>query len=229
MSSPNNTRVRPAAAILQTSQQHGLALAGSLLAVEVADRMYAADLLWAADLWVHADVIDGRFGTRDSLSLNEIHALAHRRPSAVDVHLMVEDPVAWCDELPPVGRVTVQLHDGVDTRAAAASVRRLGAELFWAVDASLASGPSLERMLVALAGEPTSEPHGVLVMLTTPGRSGASLDPERFADVRIARRVTTRVGVDGGVGEQHLDALAAAGASYVVCGRSLFPRNQHDH
>jgi pentose-5-phosphate-3-epimerase len=208
--------------LVASVRRRGLVLAGSLLAVPPSSRLAAAESLWRSGAWAHADVIDGPFGSRDSLGLIEIHALARRRASAVDVHLMVDDPAAWCAELPPVGRVTVQVHDGIDLGAAAASARRLGSELWWAVDSEHATGAALELLLASLSAEPGLRADGVLVMLTPPGRSGFSLDPARLDDVRAACRFTEHVGVDGGVSEEFLDAIAEAGARYAVCGRSLF-------
>jgi pentose-5-phosphate-3-epimerase len=62
---------------------------------------------------------------------------------------------------------------------------------------------------------------GLLVMLIDPGTTEQS-DPALLTKVTRAR-ATLPVGVDGGVGEANLGAVLAAGATYVVIGRRLFP------
>jgi len=61
----------------------------------------------------------------------------------------------------------------------------------------------------------------VLVMLLEPGNQGSS-DLTLLAKVAEARE-RLPVGVDGGIGEADVTQVLAAGASYVVVGRQLFP------
>jgi ribulose-phosphate 3-epimerase len=68
----------------------------------------------------------------------------------------------------------------------------------------------------------------VLVMSVNPGWGGQSFIPgalERVARLRetiVAASSAATIAVDGGVGEANAGALAAAGASHLVAGASVF-------
>lgn len=212
-------------ALCDAAADAGLTLAISLLAALPHERADIARQIRRRNAWLHADVIDGRFGSRDAVTLAEIALLAAPGPERIDVHLMVDNPVAWCSRLPPVQRVTVQLHDGVDLIAAAAAARAVAPELWWAVDPAFASGGRLAEFLRGGCG--TTDPDGLLVMLTPPGQAGFVLDTGRIDDLRIAGDLSRATGVDGGVTLAHLPAIGAAGAGYAVCGRASMQPHPH--
>jgi len=222
--------------IIAAIAERGLDLSASLLAVAPSERVETAENLWNQGLWAHAYMIDGRFGSRPSVSLNDIFDIALLNAERTDVHLMVDDPIGWCEQLSHVQRVTVQLHDGLlpDLIAVADAARSIASELWWAVDPTFATGDALVEFLVAdCAG---TAPDGVLVLLVPPRQEGYPLDPSRLSDVRAARRAVGSVGVNGGVTIGHIGDIADAGARYVVCGRSLFhataspiPKDTHHH
>jgi pentose-5-phosphate-3-epimerase len=222
--SPGHTAQKLNVAMMEAAVGRGLVLSGSLLAVPSFQRVAAAEQLWVGGGWAHADVIDARFGTRPSVSLADIWELSMLNPERTEVHLMVEDPIAWCERLPFVQRVSVQLHDGLDIPAVTTAVRRVAAELWWAVDGVFASGGRLGRLLSS--GFAGSAPEGILVLTVPPGREGFRFDPSRLADVRLVLPVVASVGVDGGVMAAHLDEISRAGAGYVVSGRHLFDEPQ---
>ena len=179
----------------------GVALSGSLYAVAPAERQAAAQALAEHDLWVHADVFAG------GVSLESIAEL----PGAVDVHLVTVEALGALDDVSGVARVTFPF-EGTDVPAVAAGVRATGASPWLAI----APQTTFEACADAL-------PHvdGLLVMLLEPGSSGRS-DPTLLTKVQRASQ-SMPVGVDGGVGEDNLGAILAAGATYVVIGRRLFP------
>ena len=188
----------------------GMTLAGSLLAVEPTGRLNAATELWAWGAWAHADVIGGGYGTRPSVTLDEIRALA-AAGGPIDVHLMVDDVSGWLAALPTgLARVTIQSErlpdDSLDGLIALARQR---ADAVWlGVDTDTVPQP------------PAVAADGVLYMLVPPAVAGHALDPERLAGLSVGP--SERTGVDGGVTAHHVDAIAGAGVGYVVVGRSLF-------
>lgn len=187
----------------------GLTLAGSLLAVDPEGRAAAAGELWRRGAWAHADVIDGSYGQRASVTLDELRALAGLG-GPLDVHLMVDDVAGWLAALPAgLARVTIQADRVEDLPAAVALARRTAAEVWLAVDP--ASGT---------AAAPR-EADGTLVMLVPPALAGHAFDPERLAAVVLASALGPS-GVDGGVAAEHLSAIARAGARYAVVGRALY-------
>lgn len=188
----------------------GMTLAGSLLAVQPTVRLPAADELWSRGAWVHADVIDGGYGARPSITLDEIHTLA-AAGGPLDVHLMVDDVAGWLTALPShIARITIQserLQAGIPGLIELA--RQHARQVWIGVDTDVAPVPSA-----------VADADGVLHMLVPPGAAGHSLDPSRLAAIRAGARA--QVGVDGGVQTSHIDAVARSGVNYVVAGRSLF-------
>jgi ribulose-phosphate 3-epimerase len=189
----------------------GVELSGSIYAVPPAQRPAVAQLLAEQMIWVHADVFaDARTG----VSLDLIGELADGGVGPVDVHLLTAGALEALDVVcrPGVAQVTFPFEGVPDDPAVAARIRAAGARPWLAI----APGTTLEACADAL-------PHvdGLLVMLLEPGTSGRS-DPAILAKVSRASAAMP-VGVDGGVGEDNLGDVLAAGATYVVVGRRLFP------
>ena len=188
----------------------GIDLSGSLYAVRSEDRPAVAGLLSEQKLWVHADVFAD---LRHGVSLDLIAEL----DGAVDVHLLTADAMDALDAVcrAPVARVTFPFEGVPDVAAVTARIRAAGASPWLAI----APQTNLDVCADAL-------PHvdGLLVMLITPGSSDQA-DPALLSKVRRASPALP-VGVDGGVGETNLADVVAAGATYVVIGRRLFPTDQ---
>jgi pentose-5-phosphate-3-epimerase len=198
--------------LIRAADELGLTLSGSLIAVEKQERPKTAQNLWARGCWVHADVIDGSYGTRPSVSPDEIRELVHG-PGAVDVHLMVDDVGGWIERLPAgLERLTIQVdrHERVDE---VMELARRKANSVW-----IAFDPG--EIPSWFIPDQRAGVDGVLVLLTPPGRDGHVLDERRIADV-VRLNGILPTGVDGGVKIAHLRAIADAGATYVVAGRGL--------
>ena len=188
----------------------GIEVSGSIYAVRSEDRPAVARMLSEQKLWVHADVFAD---LRHGVSLDLIAEL----DGAVDVHLLTADAMDALDAVCRAGiaRVTFPFEDVPDVAAVAARIRAAGASPWLAI----APETTLDMCADAL-------PHvdGLLVMLIAPGSSDQT-DPALLSKVRRAS-LALPVGVDGGVGESNLADVVAAGATYVVIGRRLFPTDQ---
>lgn len=197
--------------VCQVRQRVGVELSGSLYAVPPAHRPAVAHQLAEHDIWIHTDVFaDAAAG----VSLDLIGTLADRGTGPVDVHLLTAGALEALDAVcrPGIARVTFPFEGVPDPPAVAAKIRAADAQPWLAV----APGTTLESCTDLL-----SHVDGLLVMLLEPGTRGTS-DPALLA--KVSRASTTMpVGVDGGVGESNLGDILAAGATYIVIGRRLFP------
>lgn len=180
--------------------------AGSLFAVPAADRLAAARQLAGAGWWVHVDVMSDGSG----VSVAELARVRSALPTArIEVHVIdLGDPQ-------PLGDVLDARPDRVVLSpgrclAEGAGVRDRGAEL-WA--------QGHEEPLPAGA-----DVAGVLVMLIDPGTS-QSVDLSRLDRVP-GLPPGLGIGVDGGVGPQHLPTLVRTGVRHLVSGRALLSQ-QH--
>ncbi|MCM6761233.1 hypothetical protein NB037_02265 [Rathayibacter sp. ZW T2_19] len=198
--------------LIATIRNHDATLAGSLLAVPDSLREAAARELTARGLWVHADIIEGRFGDRPSVSTDTIAAIAAIPGVRLDVHLMVDNVLDWLLRLPGgLGRITIQDPDGGLSALEIASAGALAEEVWTAVV------PGERR--------PTDRAQidGLLVMLTPPGQAGHTLDHSALDVVaEYSAAQEHPVGVDGGVTADTATDALRAGATYLVSGRGLF-------
>ncbi|GAB3141529.1 hypothetical protein GCM10027258_24360 [Amycolatopsis stemonae] len=189
-------------------QHSGAELAASLYAAPPGDRPALADLLTEQKIRVHADL----FADPDAGVDPGLIARLADRGALLDVHLLTAGAVPALDAacLPGVARVTFPFEDVADPAGVATRIRAAGASPWLAIS----PGTGLAACTAAM-----SQVDGLLVMLLEPGTRGEA-DPAQLEKVRRAS-ATLPVGVDGGVGEDNLDAVLAAGATYVVIGRRL--------
>lgn len=196
----------------QVRRSVGVAVSGSLYALPPAHRPFLARLLAEQQMWVHADVFADR---QAGVSLDLIKELADSGAGLIDVHLLAAEALDALDIVcyPKIARVTFPFEGVSDPPMIAARIRAAGVSPWLAI----APGTTLAACADAL-------PHidGLLVMLIEPGSSDQS-DPALLAKVSQASAALP-VGVDGGVGENNLSDVLAAGATYVVIGRRLFVR-----
>lgn len=190
-------------------------VAGSLYAVPANDRAAAAHLLSRRGLWIHADVFaDAAMG----VSMDLITELAEQGTGPIDVHLLTSDALNALERAcrPGVARITFPYEGTDDVEAVSGRIRAVGAQPWLAV----APGTSIEDCRAAL-----EHVDGLLVMLIPPGT-------KQSADLANLTKVDTgqmpRAGVDGGVHEDNVESILAAGSRYIVVGRRLFSRTGHE-
>lgn len=202
--------------------QRALRLAPSLLSADFAalgDAVRAAEA-GGADAF-HLDVMDGHFVPNITFGPALVAAVRARTQRPLDIHLMIDDPLRYLAAFREAGGDTLVFH--IESRSAAADVvreaHRLGAAVGGAVrpDTPLAALDSVFDDL-----------DQVLVMSVHPGFSGQRFLPDVLPKVRAARARIDRngsaayVSIDGGITSETAGAAAAAGASFFVCGNSVF-------
>jgi ribulose-phosphate 3-epimerase len=198
---------------------------------EVEPSVYAADfrrlgdqltrLLAAGTRIFHFDIGDGHFVppvTIGPVVLRSIAPLVHERDGVVDCHLMVTDPAHHFEEIAQSGGDSVTFHvEAADDPAGVAARAR---------DVGLAVGVSFNPATApeaAAAAAESAEAELVLCMSIWPGYSGQPFMPEALPRIeRLARLVSCPVQVDGGVGEDNIAEVSAAGASLFVAGSAIF-------
>jgi ribulose-phosphate 3-epimerase len=198
---------------------------------EVEPSLYAADflrlgeqleaLLEAGVRLFHFDVGDGHFVppvTIGPVVLRSIAPVVHAAGGILDCHLMVTDPAHHFEEIASSGGDSVTFHVEVtdDPGGVAARARELG--LGVGVSFNPATSPEDAAACAERAGAEI-----VLCMSIEPGYSGQAFMPDALGRVaRLAELVSVPIQVDGGVGEDNVPALRAAGASLLVAGGAVF-------
>lgn len=199
--------------------------------VEVEPSLYAADfmrlgeqigaLLDAGCRIFHFDVGDAHFippVTIGPVVLRSIAPGIHAAGARIDCHLMVDDPRHHFEEIALSGGDSVTFHVEAtrDPEAVGAAARARGLSVGVAFDPETA--PSDAAAFARAAGAEI-----VLCLSIHPGYSGQEFMPEaidRVAELRTL--VDVPIQVDGGVGEENIAVLRAAGARLFVAGNAVF-------
>jgi ribulose-phosphate 3-epimerase len=200
----------------------GLEVEPSLYGADLSRLGEAVDRLLDAGVRVfHFDVGDGHFVepiTMGAIVLQWISERIHRAGSAVDVHLMVENPTKYFEPFTAAGGDSVTFHyeavEDVDKTVAAARAHGLAV--------GVAFNPETEPAQVAAVAMNADL---VLCMAIHPGYSGQPFQERTFARVRELRELlpdAVYIQVDGGVGAENIVRLRDEGASLFVAASSIF-------
>ena len=202
--------------------------------VEVEPSLYGADfaqlgaqieeLLRAECRIFHFDVGDGHFVepvTMGPIVLKSISPLIHRQGGAIDVHLMVDQPVKYFEPVAAAGGDSVTFHyEAVaDVAATIRAAREHG------LQAGVAFNPESEPEDVAAV---SGDADIVLCMGIHPGYSGQQFIEstyDRVRRLRLALANTVHIQVDGGVGEENIERIRDCGATLLVAATAIFGRD----
>ena len=170
-----------------------------------------------ADL-LHVDIMDGHFVPNLSMGPGFVRSIRKATDLALDVHLMVADPVRFAERFAEAGADSITFHT-----EAAADPRKLIArlrELKLGVGVSLRPSTTIDGLKPVLA-----DVDMVLVMTVEPGYGGQEFMPdmlERIATLRGMLKAAQRLEVDGGINPVTAARCRQAGADVYVAGENLF-------
>lgn len=199
-----------------------LKIAPSILSADFARMGDAVARLagYGAD-WVHFDVMDGHFVpnlTFGPMMCAAVRPLTHL---PLDVHLMVERPGDYVEPFHAAGADCITFHVEADAHVhrTLQSIRARG----------MRAGVVLNPATPVCMAEPVLPLCDlVLLMSVNPGFGGQTFIPEVLDKIRAlralidARGLPTEIEVDGGINPDTARLCAAAGATVLVAGSSVF-------
>lgn len=170
---------------------------------------------------IHVDISDGVFAPDLTFGYRVVAALSTRLRTPVEAHLMVANPEERLREVADAGAARASFH----LEAATYPWRVIGCGRSMGIAVGVAINPvtplaSLDYLLPGV--------DFVNVLTTEPDGRGERLLPSMDRRVRCARAIVgdrVPVQVDGGVTEENIAGLSAAGASEFVVGRALVNRD----
>jgi ribulose-phosphate 3-epimerase len=170
---------------------------------------------------LHLDVMDGHFVPNISFGPALVAAVRSRTRLPLDVHLMIEEPLRYAEAFRSAGGDTLVFHaeSRSEPDATIREIHRLGAA------AGVAIRPGTPFSTIERLSDRVEQ---ILVMSVEPGFSGQKFRPEVLPKVTAARERLRALGsaadvsIDGGVTVETIVPAASAGASFFVCGNSVF-------
>jgi ribulose-phosphate 3-epimerase len=171
--------------------------------------------------WIHVDVMDGHFVPNLTIGPPVVAALRRVATRPLDVHLMIEEPDRYLEAFVEAGAATVGVHVEAcrHLHRTVNRIRELG------VRACVVLNPATPEVLI----EPVlAEVDQVLVMTVNPGFGGQRFISETRPKIRQIREWIDSGGldvdlmVDGGIGLDTVEAVAADGARAFVMGAAFF-------
>ena len=197
-------------------------LAPSVLAADFArlgDQIAEADE-GGAD-YIHLDVMDGHFVPNLTFGVPIIAAVRGSTEALFDVHMMVDSPEDYIDELAAAGADIITVHvEAVDQlHQVIKQIKDSGAL------AGLALSPATP---VTTLQHILPELDLVLIMSVNPGFGGQSFIPNTIGKIAQVRSMlddnglTTKLEVDGGIGPDNAEDVVKAGARVLVAGSAVY-------
>jgi ribulose-phosphate 3-epimerase len=169
--------------------------------------------------WLHVDVMDGHFVPNLTLGPPIVKCIRKATDMTLDCHLMITDPETYGPQFLDAGAdgITFHIEATKDARALCRMIRARGKR----------AGVSVKPKTPASAVKDLiPDLDMILVMTVEPGFGGQSFMHDQVAKVRelapacVERGV--KIEVDGGLDPTTVREAAAAGASVIVAGSSVF-------
>jgi ribulose-phosphate 3-epimerase len=194
----------------------------SLLAADFGNLQRDVEMLnrSSAD-WFHLDVMDGVFVPNISFGFPVMQAIAAYAQKPLDVHLMIEKPEKFIDQVRNLGARYMNVHV-----EACPHLHRVVQQIH---DAGMLAGATLNPSTpVEMLEDVLCDLDLALVMSVNPGFGGQKFIEHSLVKVEKLRRMADLCGssaiieVDGGVNLDNAPMLLEAGADALVAGSAIF-------
>ena len=163
--------------------------------------------------YIHIDVMDGSFVPSISFGMPVIRSIRKCTDKIFDVHLMIDEPIRYIDELVDCGADLITVH--------AESCKHLDRTIEAIKERGIITPlTAIEHILEKV--------DMVLIMTVNPGFGGQKLIPYTIDKVRQLKKMVQErklkldIEVDGGVNLSNVETLMDAGANIIVAGSAVF-------
>ncbi|MFA5408780.1 MAG: ribulose-phosphate 3-epimerase [Bacilli bacterium] len=167
--------------------------------------------------YLHIDVMDGKFVSETQFSCSRIEEISLAAKPKLDVHLMVEQPSAYIDNLPlaKVEYITIHYETLNGDISIINYIKNKG------IKCGLSIKPNTDiRVLFPLLKFIDL----VLIMSVEPGRGGQTFMSDTLNKVRLLKteiikeQVSTIISIDGGINNDNAKLCVDAGCDMLVSG-----------
>ena len=167
--------------------------------------------------YLHVDLMDGRFVTKNNFNVKEVLNDLQDIKKPLDIHLMVEDPEKYIEDLSTLKPATIIFHieSSADIHNTIELIKNKG------IRVGIAIKPNTD---ISVLSEYIELLDVILVMTVEPGAGGQRfmfnmLDKvEALNKIKQDNNYNYDIEVDGGVNEYTIIKSKMAGATIAVCG-----------
>lgn len=172
--------------------------------------------------YIHLDIMDGQFVPNITFGIPVIEAVRRVTEKPLDVHLMIEEPIWYLQELKDAGAdiVTVHAESCKHLHRTISRIRELD------MKAGVALNPSTS---VSILNYIFDDIDMAVVMSVNPGFAGQAFIPSMLDKIKRIHKIAEDKGlknleieVDGGITLNNVAAVVDAGANVVVAGSAIF-------
>ena len=168
--------------------------------------------------YIHVDIMDGKYVKHKTMPFSELATITYYTEKRLDVHLMVNKPLKWIDNLASLNVDCITIHIDIkdDIEKIIERCKLYGIKI------GIAVNPDQD---ITLAYPYLDKIDKVLVMSVNPGKSGQEFIPESINKVNalkneiVTRKLKTLIEVDGGV--NFLNAKDLTNADIIVSGSTI--------
>lgn len=171
--------------------------------------------------YVHIDIADGQFVPSLTIGLPVIKTIRKCTDRMFDVHMMVQEPVRFIDQLAEAGADIITVH--------AEACKQLDHTIDVIKECGLLAGVALcPETPLSVLDYVIEKVDMVLLMTVNPGFGGQTLIPYTIGKVAELKKIIDDRGlkcdieVDGGVNLDNVEKLVDAGANIIVAGSAVF-------
>ena len=173
------------------------------------------------NVWLHFDVMDGKFVPNTSFSLDDLLTMKKETSLYLDVHLMIEEPEVHFKNYVNNGADLITIH--YEATNDLASLIKIIKESGVKVGVSIKPNTNVEVLTPYL-----KDLDLVLIMSVEPGFGGQSFIPSALDKIAYLRKeidnnnYSCLIEVDGGINKETGELCKKAGVDVLVAGSYLF-------
>lgn len=166
--------------------------------------------------YLHIDVMDGKFVSNKQFTIDEINKIKKISKSPTDIHLMVEKPLEYIDNITNenINNITFHVEVKEDINNIINRIKELGCKVGLAINPNT----DLENILPYI-----NEVDIILIMSVMPGLGGQKFIPESLNRIKKIKEINPRIitEIDGGVNNENIEDIKintdiAVVGSYII-------------
>lgn len=165
--------------------------------------------------YIHVDLMDGKFTKNKNYTIGELKSLVANATKKLDIHLMVEKPIKYIDELATLNVEYISFHyEAVNNHLELIEyINNMGIKVGMAIKPKTKIKKIIELIPYLDL---------IIVMGVEPGKGGQELIPEQLDKVKELNLLKSNnhflIALDGGINDQNINEVILSGVDLVISG-----------